>query len=381
MGMETGQSKARKLLSCPILENKDCCRDLLYVRISNKERRNSMAVTIKDVARESGLAISTISKYMNGGNVRKQNREKIELAIEKLEYVPNVAARGMRTFKTYTVGLIIGGARNQHTSELISEIEKELTTLGYSLVFIALGGGSDESGAQVKEYVDYMVNHGVDGIIVTPPQKDADYWAGAREKEIPVVLLEEREDRRTTDSVLVNCTGASYLLVEHLIKMGHSRIGILMGQEGKLTADERRIGYERALTDYGIPIRKKYMIQGTFEYRSGYEGIKKLWKVEKKPTAVFATNYNICLGAMKAIHELGISISDDLSFVTFDDFDMWTVFQPRLTAVRQPLAQLAKEASQILYRRMNGDYQDFPRVVRLEAACQYRNSVKNLWEK
>lgn len=336
-----------------------------------------MAITIKDVARETNLSISTISKYMNGGNVKEENRIKIEEAINKLGFVPNDVARGLRTFRTYTVGLLMGGASSQHTATIISEAQRILKSKGYSLAFIPLDPTErDTAPHQMKKYIDYLVNRGVDGLIVTYTKRREDFFQSTREKNIPVVLLEERSTKY--DSVMVDCTGSSYEIVEYLINKGHRKIGVIAGQKGKLTADERCVGYKRVMEDYGIPIREDYIIEGDFTAISGYEAMKKLWSMKDRPTAVFATNYEICLGAMEAIRDMGIRIPEELSFAAFDDFNLSIIIRPHLTAVRQPVKEIAKEACELLCRRMNGDYKDFPKMIRLKAECFYRDSVRDL---
>lgn len=336
-------------------------------------------MTIKDVAKETGLAISTISKFINGGSVREKNRKKIEDAIERLGFVPNDAARGLRTLRTYTVGVIMGGGSSQHTAVLISEMEKQLRSLGYSLTYIPLGTiAHEEYGDRVKEYVDFLANRGVDGLIITLIKKNTDFLARAREQKIPVVLVEDRGIPGSADGVMVDCAGGAYEIVEHLVQKGHKDIGIIMGPKGKLTADERRAGYLRVMEDYGLPVHKEYMIEGDYSYKSGYEGMKRLWELKKRPTAVFTTNYDTCLGAVEAIRNMGIRMPRELSLVTFDDYDLSVVIRPHLTAVRQPLVQLAETASRLLYRRMNGDTRDFPMTIRLKTQCSFRDSVLDL---
>lgn len=342
-----------------------------------------MAVTIKDVAKETNLAISTISKYINGGNVREKNRKKIQMAIDKLGFVPNDAARGLRTFRSYTVGLLTGGGTNQHTATLISETEKQLRSRGYSLTSISLGlVGQEYDGGHIKRYVDYLVDRGVDGLIIAPLKRDVDYLESARIRDVPVVLIEERKvfGNNNVCSVLCDCAGGAYEIVEHLVKMGHSKIGIIKGPSYKLTAEERCTGYKRVMEDYGIPLRKEYMIDGDYTYQAGYEGILKLCSLEDRPTAVFTTNYDTCLGALEAIRKVGLKIPDDISLVTFDDYDLSVVIRPHLTAVRQPLAQMAEVASWMLYRRMNGEELSSPMMIRLKPQCFYRDSVKDLYE-
>lgn len=330
-----------------------------------------MAVTIKDVARETNLAISTISKYMNGGSVREKNRILIEKAIEKLGYSPNSAARGLRTSRSYAVGVITGVIRNPHAAGIVSEIEKSLREKGYALSFAS----HDDRGELAKKYVDYLVDKGVDGLIIDPVRTDVDYLEKAREQKIPVVVLEESFGLGDVDCVQVDCAGGAYELVEHLVKSGHRKIAVIQGPEYQLTARERMRGYLRVHEDYELPVCSDYLVQGDFTYKAGYEGICRLWELEVRPTAVFVTNYEMCLGAMAAVHRLDIRIPQELSVVSFDDFELSVMVRPKLTTVRQPLVEMADRACEILLRRMDSDYQDFPRKLRLKPEFICRDSV------
>lgn len=331
-----------------------------------------MAVTIKDVAKETNLAISTISKYMNGGTVRKQNQELIEAAVRKLGYSPNRSAQGLRTSKTYVIGLVTGRVNSPHTAAIVSEIERKLRMLGYSITFAT----HEENEVQAKEYVDYMVEKGLDGVIATPVGAGGNYLKSALEQNIPVVILDERCVDIETDCVQTDCCGGAYQIVEYLVETGHKKIAIITGPEYKLTARERLKGYLRVLEDYEYPVRQEYLIAGKFDYQSGYEGILELWKLKEKPTAVFVSNYDMCLGAMAAIYNLGIRVPEDLSVVSFDDFALSVMVRPKLTTVRQPLEEMANVSCDLLYKRMQGDYSDYPRKIRLKTECIYRNSVK-----
>ncbi len=331
-----------------------------------------MGVTIKDVARETNLAISTISKYMNGGKVRKKNQEVIEAAIRKLNYNPNGMARGLRNSRTYRVGLIMGNNSNSHASMLLKEIESRMREKGYFLIFL----DNEYCIPEVtEEYVKFLVENGVDGMIVTTIGEQIDYIRRAREAHIPVVIMEECYTTVDTDCVQVNCTGGTYEIIEHLIKAGHRKIAAINGMSESHTALERKTGYLRAMEDYGFPINKNYLIEGDYRSGSGYLGIKKLWQLKDRPTAVFVANYNMCIGVMEAIYELGIKVPEELSIVSFDDFELSVMVRPKLTAVRQPLIEMAETVCDLLIRRMNGDYEDYPQRIRLKPECIYRDSV------
>lgn len=221
-----------------------------------------------------------------------------------------------------------GAIRNPHVAGIVSEIEKSLKEKGYALSFAS----HDDRGELAGKYVDYLVEKGVDGLIINPVRTDVDYLEKAREQKIPVVVLEESFGLGKVDCVQVDCAGGAYELVE-----------------------------------------------GDFTYKSGYEGIRYLWGLKDRPTAVFVTNYEMYLGAMAAIHRLDIRIPQELSVVSFDDFQLSVMVRPKLTTVRQPLVEMADRACEILLRRMDRDFRNFPRKLRLKPEFLCRDSV-SVWK-
>lgn len=334
-----------------------------------------MSATIKDIVRETGLALATISKYINGGTVRPQNKKIIDEAIRKLNYIPRNTARGLRSSKTYRIGLVSGPPNNPHNAFLLSRIEKNMRAYGYSLIFVC----GDLYKGKINEWVPQLLRSGIDGLIITSFSLKPDICSAVENAKIPVVELEEHSHFRQTDCVQTSCTAGSYEITEHLLKMGHRKIAIVTGPSASTTAKERKKGYLRALEDYQIPVDSNYVITGNYGAQFGYQAMQKLWQLPERPTAIFATNYTLCLGIYEAIYSLGIRVPDDLSVVSFDDFELSLLLSPPLTAVRQPLDEMAQQACELLLRRINGDYNDFPRTIRLKPECMYRNSVRNLF--
>ena len=224
-----------------------------------------------------------------------------------------------------------------------------------------------------------MLRSGIDGLIITSFSITPDICSDVEKAGIPVVELEEHSYFHQTDCVQTSCTLGAYEIVEHLINMGHRKIAMVTGPSESSTANERKKGYLRALEDYAISVDPNLIISGSYVSDFGYQAMQKLWGLPERPTAIFSTNYTLCLGIYEAIYNLGIKIPEDLSVVSFDDFELSTLLSPPLTAVRQPLADLAEHACDLLLRRMNGDYSDFPRTVRVKPECIYRDSVRDLF--
>lgn len=333
-----------------------------------------MSVTIKDIAAETNLALSTISKYMNGGNVRPQNKAKIDEAIRRLNFTPCNTARGLRIAKTYRIGLISGPPDTPHSAFLLSQIEKRMCAYGYSLIFM----NGDLYNRKTDQFVPQMLRSGVDGMIISALTLKHHIQSAIEAAKIPVVELEENCCFKQTDCVQTSCTVGSYEITEHLIKMGHKKIALINGPNDSSTASERKEGFLRAMKDYNLPVNPDYMITGEYSASFGSKAIYKLWELPEHPSAVFSTNYTLCLGIYEAIYKLGINVPEDLSIVSFDDFELSTLLFPQLTAVRQPLSELAEQSCNLLLRRMNGDYSDYPRRIRLTPECIYRGSVKCL---
>ena len=328
-----------------------------------------MAVTIKDVAKDTNLAISTISKYMNGGNVRPENRKLIEESIMRLGYSPNHLARGLRTSRSYTYGFLLPSLEGGNSGRLVSCMEQETRKRNCFLTICC----HQNSSELAKEYIEFLVEKGVDGIVVGPVKTEENYLQAAQEAGIPLVILEDVYNDEKYDIIQVDCATSSYEIVESLIKKGHKKIAIIKGTEGMTTAKERLNGYLRVMEDYGIPVEQEYLIEGDYDYRSGYEGVKKIWALKERPTALFVTNYHMSIGALVAAKHLNIQVPEELSIVSFDDMDLSALADFKITTVRQPMEEIMHEACALIEKRSQGDYENFPEKKRIKAKVIYRD--------
>lgn len=340
-----------------------------------------MAVTISDVAKEAKVAASTISKYMNGGSVREKNKEAIEKAIHKLDYHPNTAARGLRSSRTYTIGLITDTLENQYFAKITGRIEKSLKERGYTVFFCC----HRNSPEKARKAVETLVGKQVDGILIISIVGAEDCIRIAREAKIPIISLDREVQGETVDYVMSNSASGVYEAIEYLIRKGHERIGIITGRSstnpGLLVAEDRYRGYLRAMEDYNIQIEKELISDGDFSFESGYKCMVELWNKKERPTAIFVCNYNMCLGAITAIHNLKIKIPDELSFATFDDLEFSVMSRPGLTSVRQKIDEISKSAIELILKRIGGDYSDYPKRLKIKTVLKERESVKDISKK
>lgn len=330
--------------------------------------------TIKDVAKYTGLSIATISKYINGGNVLEPNRIAIKEAIEQLEYKPNEIARGLKTSKTMTIGILIPSLENMFFTSIVSIIEDLLQDNGYSTMICDF----KEDPLLEKKKLEFLVNKHVDGIVMVSFGGDFSYIKELINKKMPIILLDRMIKGLDCDMVLADNLNSSYKAVEELITRKHKRIGIICGPTNTYTAEERRNGYERVHQDYDVEIDEALIKNGDYTAESGYNSLIDLWKLEERPTAVLVTNYEMTIGAIMAINDLQISIPNDLSIIGYDNIQMAKVVKPPLSIVEQPMKEIGTTAAHILLRRLKGDFTDFPAVYRLKTQVHIKDSVSML---
>ena len=327
--------------------------------------------TIKDVAKYTGLSIATISKYINGGNVLQENRAIIKEAIEKLDYRRNEMARGLKTNKSMTIGILIPSLENIFFTTIVSIIEDRLLEEGYGTIICDF----KENRELEKKKLEFLVNKNVDGIIMVSYDADKAYIKELLNKEIPVILLDRMIKGLDCDCVLADNLNASYQAVEALIIKKHKRIGIICGPDHTYTAAERRKGYIRVHDDYDLPVDERLISPSDYTVEGGYKALTEFWNMGKGPTAVMVTNYEMTIGAIMAINDLGINVPEDLSIIGFDNIQMSKVVRPPLSIVEQPMEEIGETAAKLLMKRLKGDYNSFPATYRLKTAIHIKDSV------
>ena len=330
-----------------------------------------MASTIKDVARHAGLSIATISKYINGGNVLEANRILIDRAVADLDFKVNGMARGLKTNRTRTVGVLIPDLENIFCTSIVSNVENVLQEHGYSTLICDYR--QDPEMEQKK--LDFLVDRQIDGLLMMPLGGCADALEQLRLRRIPVVLIDRPVKGVSCDTILVDNLNASYDAVEQLIMQGHRRIGIISGPEGIHTAEERLKGYLRVHEDYNIPVEEALVRNGEYRTEGGYRQTIALMDLDPAPTAVFVTNYEMTLGSMMAINERNVRMPEDLSFIGFDNQAMAQILKPPLSIVVQPIRLIGETAAHTLLKRMKGDLSGYPALFRMKTELLMRESV------
>lgn len=307
-----------------------------------------MAATIRDITKMTGLSLATVSKYLNGGNVLPENRTLIEHAIKKLNYEVNEVARGLAKNRTKTIGVLIHNLDNIFAGTIIAHIEDILRQHDYGTIVCDCRGDI----ALEEQEIKFLLSKRVDGIITIPTSGNSKYLDSVVSRGIPIVLIDRTFEDKRFDCVLVDNSEASFQAVTTLIQKGHEKISIVCGNDNEYTARERLLGYYKALENNNIKIDLDFVKRGSLTVEHGYEATKSLMTATNRPTALYLTNYEITLGAIIAINELGLSFPDDVSIIGFDNLMLSKVVKPTLWMVVQPMEEIATSAAHIMLKRL-----------------------------
>ena len=335
-----------------------------------------MAATMKDIARRTGLGLATISSYFNGGNVREKNRKKIEEAIEELHYEVNEVARGLKTNATKTIGVVIPELNNVFCSEIITGMEDVLRSHGYATIICDCRTDRNLE----KEAVEFLTRKRVDGIINMPVDVSGTHLKAFDRTGKPIVIIDRKIQGLSCDSVLVDNERAAEDAVEFLMENGHRNIGIIVGPQEIFTAQERLKGYYAAHEKRGIPVQESLIYHGDYIIQGGVKGLEELVKKNPQMTAVFVTNYEMTMGAVIGINELGIHMPKELSMIGFDNLQFARACSPKLTIVSQPTEAIGEKVAQMILSRLGVGEETEEKTVTLKLQTEIimGKSVRNL---
>ncbi len=333
-----------------------------------------MPATIVDIKEQTGLSLATISKYLNGGNVLPENKVKIEAAIKDLHYEVNEIARGLVTNRTRTIGVIVYSIESLFNGTLLRYIGDRLRKSGYGLLIC------DSCNDEVIEAqnVRFLMSKKVDGMIVVPVSRTSAFLKPAERAGVPIVLMDRRLEDAEFDCVKINNRLTAFRAVNTLIKNNHKKIAVICSDETIYTGYERYKGYKDAMQQAGYEIPDSYVKKGTHAIEYGYESMKELLALKDRPTAVFMSNYEITLGAVMALNELGVLCPEDISMLGFDDLILSHVVKPKMYMVVQPMKEMSERAVEMLLKRINSKEQELPVEVVMGTLVQEGNSIAKI---
>jgi LacI family transcriptional regulator len=307
--------------------------------------------TLRDVAKQAGVAPITVSRVINRAqNVSPETRARVEQAIDELGYVPNRLARSLRLSRTHTLALVVTDITNPFWTTVVRGVEDAAQDAGFNVILC----NTDESEAKQEQYLDVLLQKRVDGILLVPARASEAVVKWIQKQATPVVVLDRRLHSVQADVVRGNSLDGAYQLVQHLLALGHRGIAVLSGPEDVSTSVDRVEGYRRALEEAGLPIRADWMHCGRFSQESGYEMARCILTCPQRPTALFAVNNFIAIGAMRALREAGLRVPEDMSVVAFDNHTSDLVIEPFLTVADQPAYEMGLRAARLLIARLSG---------------------------
>lgn len=308
--------------------------------------------TIKDVAQQANVSIATVSHVINGTRyVSEELQERVRAAMNELGYRPNRLARGLRMGQTKIIGLIVPDNSNPFFAETAHIIEDVGYAHGYSVILC----NSDYNAEKEETYVDILLDKQVDGIILIPSRDAREPHAPQqfRNGRTPFVIVGRDISGSHAETVTIDYQLGGYLATKHLIDLGHRRIACITGPQPLASVGQRLPGYYQALEEAGVTADPALIVPGDFRTQGGEAAMTRLLALDKRPTAVFAFNDFMAIGAIKAVRQQGLRIPADISIVGYDDISFAALIDPPLTTVAQSLRAISQTAVTMLLRQIN----------------------------
>lgn len=337
--------------------------------------KNTKRVTLSDVARQAGVSLKTASNVKNDWPyVSDETRQKVKQAMEELGYRPSHIARTLATGRSQTVGVIVPDISNPFFSAVFRGCEDALTAESYS-AFLC---NTDEDPQKEQYYVELLLNHGVDGLLLWGSSLDTPSLKDSVRSDLPVVSVDglAQEAGRNVTMINVDNRGGAQAITEHLIGAGYQRIAYIAGASRRLPAQERMGGYRQALEASGLTLDPALIHEAQPTIGGGYDATRALLAAQP-PDAIFCYNDLMAVGAISAAQESGVAVPDDLAIVGFDDTLPAMLVTPLLTTVRIPKHDLGTFAAQTLLKRLNKEQpleQESSQIIQMPVELCVRDS-------
>lgn len=330
--------------------------------------------TIRHVAAKAKVSVGTVSNVLSKSpSVSSDLRERVERAIRELDYHPSHIARSLASRSTKTIGIVITDITNPFFPLVVRGAEDAALREGFTLSVF----NTDNQLDRERNCISVLRSREADGVLLVSspnPEGSIEHLEDARREGLAMVCLDRIPAGLQVDAVLANHEKGARLIVRHLHLMGHRRIGAILGPPGLQNSTDRTAGYRGALRECGLEVDPDLERNGNFRIDSGHRLAKDLLLSSRPPTAIFAANGMMGLGALKTIQELGLSCPQHVSLAVFDDYPGAEIFRPSLTVVAQPAYTLGYRGTELLIERI-GSPLGAPRVEILEPELIVREST------
>ena len=320
----------------------------------NHKKEGPLTVTIRDVAKQAGVSIKTVSRVINDeAFVRDETRARVMQAINELGYVVNVSAQRLASGRSYAIGLIYHDASWHYINHVLRSTLETGRKAGYNVILHSCDAHRQDD---CQDILNLVSQRSVDGLIFTPPSDNsANLLNQLQAADVPFVRLTPRDQACPLPYVTTTDWQGAYDMTHYLLLQGHRRIGFIKGPPEQKAGHNRFDGFEAALAEEGIGTESVLVVQGDDHFESGRSCASALLSVEPRPTAIFANNDEMASGVLVAVHQMGIRVPEDLSVVGFDDIPLARQVWPPLTTVRQPIRKMAQLATELLIRILQGE--------------------------
>ncbi len=318
-----------------------------------------MAVSIKDIAKLAGVSHSTVSRALNRSPlIPRETAERIQVIAREQGYVASAVARSLVMRKTHAIGVVVTSIADPFNGEVVAGIEEVGNSEGYSVILATSQTDPQREMAVVRLFRERRV----DGILVASSRLGAQYQQLMDVMDSPIVMLNNQHPSEMAHSVSIDNVDGAYQCTEHLIVLGHTDIAYI-GDESGLASDEERVaGFQSAMNEAQIEIRKEFVVRGDGKQARGRECAARLFDMAERPTAMFCYNDVTALGVIEEAVSRNWVVGKEVSIVGFDDIFFAAALQPPLTTFRQPKRELGKQAMQLLLAILRGQKAE-PKVV------------------
>jgi len=306
--------------------------------------------TMKDVAREAGVSTSTVSHVINNNRfVSEAIRDKVNAAINQLNYAPSALARSLKLNQTRTIGMLLTASSNPFYSEVVLGVERSCYERGYSLILCNTDGDEE----RMNRSIETLLQKRVDGLIMMCtenhcPSQDA----LNRYPSLPIVMMDWSPFDGANDIIQDNALIGGKMATEFLISQGYTRIACITGPLDKTTAQQRLAGFRQAMHEANLEIMPGYEVSGDFEFAGGLSAMQQLLALAVPPHAVFASNDAMAVGVYQAVYQQGLRIPTDVAVMGYDDIQLAQYMTPPLTTIHQPKDELGELAIDTLLHRL-----------------------------
>ncbi len=309
--------------------------------------------TIKDVARRAGVAISTVSAVINrSAPVSEETVARVQEAVAAIGYTPHGAAQSLRSGRSRLIGLVVPNVANPHFASVAREVENVCLAAGYTTVVYSTG----QDARRESQVLTMMRMQRVAGLIVIPTRSDAAHGADLiGQIHVPTVLLDMYVYGLPYDVIKTDNVEAGRLATEHLLALGHRRIGLIVGIAGLATSDDRHDGYRKAFADRGLEPDPALVLPGDFDQHAAHEAALRLLRLKHRPTAIVTISNMMTVGLLFAIKELKLAVPADLSIVGIDDLEFAALLNPQPTIVTTPILAMARQSIHKLLGQLAGE--------------------------